>query len=389
MIDCDVIVVGGGPAGLAFARLLNGAGLDIVVVERQPEAMLAEPAEDGREIALTHRSVATLDRAGAWDRLPPCERAPLRAAEVRNGGLPLALAFDAAGAADDRLGWLVPNHRIRRALYESLAGQPGLTMLAGTGMAGIATDGAVARATLSDGRQLAARLFIAADSRFSQLRDQLGIAAQINRLGRSMLCCRVAHTADHGGIAREIFGYGQTVALLPLDGRTSSVVLTLDAPDIARIAALPVDALSEELTRRSDRRLGTLAPIGAAHVYPLATSWARHFVAPRAALVGDAAVGMHPVTAHGFNLGLRGAATLAALVTDAAARGDDIGAEPLLRRYERAHRLASRPVYEATNAIVKLYTDDRPAARIARNAGLLAARLPIVRRNVSRALMRH
>ncbi len=97
---------------------------------------------------------------------------------------------------------------------------------------------------------------------------------------------------------------------------------------------------------------------------------------------------MHPVTAHGFNLGLASAVTLGKLVADAHRQGGDIGASLLLRRYEAAHRLASRPIYTATNMIVGLYTAERPTARAARHLALrAAARMPFVSRGVSRMLM--
>jgi 2-polyprenyl-6-methoxyphenol hydroxylase-like FAD-dependent oxidoreductase len=108
-------------------------------------------------------------------------------------------------------------------------------------------------------------------------------------------------------------------------------------------------------------------------VYPLVGVYAHRFVGPRHALVGDAAVGMHPVTAHGFNFGLQSQQRLADLVTAAAQRGGDIGEADLLGRYERSHRLATRPLYEATNAIATLYNDSRLPARLLRGAALRAA----------------
>jgi len=204
------------------------------------------------------------------------------------------------------------------------------------------------------------------------------------------MVCRVAHERDHGGIATEWFGYGQTIAMLPLNGRMSSAVLTLPAPEIDRLARLDARGLGIELTRRYGGRLGAMRVVDGPYVYPLATTYARHFTAARAALIGDAAVGMHPVTAHGFNLGLQGAATLARLVTDAAKRGRDIASLALLRRYEGAHRRASRPIYTATNLLVGLYTTDRPAACAARHAAIRAAAgLPLARRTVGRLLARH
>ncbi|UAK23744.1 5-demethoxyubiquinol-8 5-hydroxylase UbiM [Sphingomonas nostoxanthinifaciens] len=386
----DVVVVGGGPVGLAFARSLRGRGLRIAIVERQPLAALSEPASDGREIALTHRSARILEELGAWQRLRADDIAPLRAARVLNGASRFALAFDPAASGDDRLGQLVPNNCIRRALFQAVEGQPGLELMTGASVASVARDRAGVTVQLADGRAIGARLLVAADSRMSAVRDQLGIAAEVNRTGRSMMVARMAHERDHHGIATEWFGGDQTIAMLPLAGRLSSAVLTLPASEIERIAAFDAAAFGREITRRFDGRLGAMTLAEGPHVYPLVTTYARHFAAPRAALIGDAAVGMHPVTAHGFNLGLTGQATLARLVASAAAHGGDIASSSLLRRYETTHRLATRPLYTATNLLVRLYTDERPAARIVRHATLRAgARLPLVRRTVTGLLMQH
>jgi ubiquinone biosynthesis UbiH/UbiF/VisC/COQ6 family hydroxylase len=389
-MDCDVIVIGGGPAGLAFARGLASSGLSIVLVERQPLAALANPADDGREIALTHRSADSLKRLGAWDHIDPTQVAPLGAARVLDGTSPFALAFDPAGRGETGLGQLVSNWRLRRALFAAAAGQTGLNIRAGAGITGLRRTESGVEVELTNGMRLRAQMLVAADSRFSETRARLGIAADICRLGKSMLVVPVEHQRAHHGVALEWFGHGQTIALLPLaDPLRSSVVLTLPEDVIARLAVAEPARLAEELTRRSAARLGPLRLLSCPFVYPLATVWSRHFAAPRAALIGDAAVGMHPVTAHGFNLGLRSATTLAARVVAAVGSGGDIGAETLLRGYETAHRLAAAPLFAATGTIVRLFTDDRPAARLARPALLRAASLAPIRAGMSRLLMQH
>lgn len=384
----DILIVGAGPAGLALVRALAGSRLRIGILDQAPVATLSAPPCDGREIALTQRSVATLQRLGAWQRLDPAQISPLCEARVLNGGRSFSLSF-AGPNVGDRLGSLVSNHHIRRALYDAIEGQDGLTLLAGASIRSVRTDMNCASVTLDDGRTLSAQLVVGADSRFSFVRRQLEIGAQINPLGRSMLVARVAHAAVHRGVATEWFGHGQTIAMLPLsDGRLSSAVLTLPSPEIDALAALDRPALSAELTRRFRARLGPMQVLDGPHVYPLTTTYAHRFVTRRAALVGDAAVGMHPVTAHGFNLGLQGAAKLAELIAQAAQGGHDIAGNVLLRRYEAAHRLASAPLYASTNLLVRLYTDDRPIARMARPLVLrAAARLPMVRTAITRRLM--
>jgi ubiquinone biosynthesis UbiH/UbiF/VisC/COQ6 family hydroxylase len=391
----DVAVIGAGPAGLAFARALSGAGLRIALVERAPEAALAAPAYDGREIALTHRSVGLLRALGAWDRIPAAEVAPLREARVLNGESGFALRFapeDAMGQGPDRLGQLVPNHRIRRALFEATAGLPDVTLLAGTRVVGSEVGPRGARLRLEGGGggpELHARLLVAADTRLSETRRRHGIGAFVRDFGQAMLVCRVAHERPHRGIATEWFGHGQTIAMLPLNGDLSSAVITLPAPAIERLRTLEPGAFGVEVARRyGHRRLGAMRLVGTRHAYPLVATYAHRFVAPRLALVGDAAVGMHPVTAHGFNLGLRGAHTLATEIRAALARGGDVADPAALRRYEAGHRLATGPLFAATNAIAGLYTDERLPARALRHAVLrLGAALPPVRRLVAEHLM--
>ncbi len=390
MRDFDVIVVGAGPAGLAFARALDGSGLRIALVERQGEEVLAAPPVDGREIALTHRSVATLVRLGAWRRIAPDQIFALRAARVFNGRSALALGFDTDGGPEDRLGCLVSNHLIRRSLFEALDGQEGVTLLAGTGVNHVHADRAGARVTLADGRNLSAKLLVAADSRFSAVRDQLGIAAEVNRLGKSMMVLRLSHEKPNHAIATEWFDHRQTIAMLPLGEHMSSAVLTLPTDALNRLAAFEPDVLAAEIEDRFDHRLGAMRFVSGPHVYPLATTYARHFASDSAALIGDAAVGMHPVTAHGFNLGLQSAALLAKLVCTAAQKRRAIASPLLLRRYETRHRLATRPLYSGTNLLVRLYTAESPRAHVARRAALEAAsHFAPLNTAITRMLLRH
>ncbi len=390
MRDFDIIVVGAGPAGLAFVRALDGSGLRIALVERQPEEVLAAPPFDGREIALTHRSVATLERLGAWSHMAPDQVFALRAARVYNSRSPLALGFDPEGASQDRLGCLVSNHLIRQSLFAALGEQKDVTLLAGTGVEHVHADRAGARVTLTDGRSLSATLLVAADSRFSAMREQLGITAEVNRLGKSMLVVRLSHEKANHGIATEWFDHRQTMAMLPLGEHLSSAVLTLPPNTLDRVAAFDPDVLAAEIEDRFERRLGTMRFVSGPHVYPLVTTYARHFVSDSAALIGDAAVGMHPVTAHGFNLGLQSAVTLAGLVRGAAQKQRPIASPLLLRRYEARHRLATLPLYNGTNLLVRLYTAESPRAHVARRAALgAAARFSPLNTAITRLLLRH
>ncbi len=385
--DFDIVIVGAGPAGLCLARALSGHGLRIAVVDPQTRAELAAPAFDGREIALNHTTMHTLERLGIWARIDDAERNPLRDAMVSNETDPSPLHIEHGEVGLEMLGCLVSNAVIRRAAFEAVADCPDITWYDGRRVAQYSADKPNARVRLEDGVNLTAALVVAADGRFSPLRRAAGIVTRVHDYGRSMLVARVKLERPHGQIAREWFGRGQTLALLPLNEQQASVVMTLPEPEISRLAGLEPDAFSHEVTARYKQLMGEMTLVSERLTYPLAGVYPERFVSRRLALVGDAAVGMHPVTAHGFNLGVRGVDELARRLLDAHGEGRDMGEPVVLRGYDRAHRRHTLPLYLATDAIVRLYTDDRGPARTLRSLGLrLASSLPPVRRAIAASL---
>lgn len=374
----EVLVVGAGPAGLALAIALAQAGIASTVLEQAPLASLADPPEDGRDIALTHRARQILEQLGLWQRLPAAEIAPLRQAHVMDGTSPWVLPFSAASEGHEALGWLVPNHRIRAACH-ALAGESPAVRLEGESRAvafGRDERSAWVDTSGPQGPGLTrhrARLVVAADSRFSHLRRLAGIGARMLDFGRTAIVCRMSHELDHEGIAHECFRYGNTLAMLPMAGRQSSAVLTVRSDEAPGWLALSEEAFAARLADQFGRRLGQMRATGQRHAYPLVATYAQRFADPRLALVGDAAVGMHPVTAHGYNFGLYGIERLAGALRASRQASRDLGDAETLQRWAAQHRRTTLPIYLGTNAIVRLFTDDRPPARIARSAVLRMA----------------
>ncbi len=384
----DVAIIGAGPVGLSLARALARQGRRVALIERQPVEALASPAFDGREIALTHASMRLMRELGLWQHLPETAVAPLRAARVIDGQSPHELRIDGALAGQAQLGSLVPNHLIRAAAW--LAAQESgdaITLHAAATVEAVHADRDGARVQLKDGGRIEADLLVAADSRFSETRRALGIDADLHDFGKSMLVCRMRHALPHEGTAWEWFGHGQTLALLPLEEGLASAVLTLTGEQARLAATMDEGQFNTMMTGRFSNRLGAMQLVSTRHLYPLVGVYARRFVGPRFALAGDAAVGMHPVTAHGFNLGLASVERLADMAAEAARSGRDIGDAGLLARYQRRHRHGSWPLYQATRAIVELYTNDTTPARWLRSTALRAsARLLPFRRTVAATL---
>lgn len=390
--DADILLVGAGPAGLSFCRALANSTLRIHVIEAQSEEILADPPFDGREIALTHPSQHILANLGIWAHIPETDIHPLREAKVINGNAPHELHFpvpptNSARQPIDRLGYLVSNHLIRRAAWQAVQGQSNLTFHTGCKVVAADSNAAQASVTLDNGQSLSAPLIVAADSRFSFIRRTLGIPTDMHDFGRTVIVFRLEHTISNDHTAFECFFYGSTLALLPLTDHITNCVVTIQSDQAPALKALSPEALAARIAEQVEYRFGDMTLISTVHDYPLTGVHARRFYGTRCALVGDAACGMHPVTAHGFNLGLESQHILSRLILRAHAQGQDIGNSALLAAYSRAHQKNTRLLYHGTNAIVKLFTNETAPGKWLRHRVLRASNaLPPLKRLIARQL---
>ena len=395
-MNTDVLIVGAGPAGLSLAISLAHAGLQTTVLELQNESQLAHPAPDGREIALTHPSVQTLQRLGTWAHLQDHEIGSIREAIVHDGpvGQRSTLDIISEGSGTDYLGRIVPNHALRRTAWKIASSTEGVRILTGARVTQVNTldSHAEVHYTLEDNGvrvdapPLKAPLVIAADSRFSSVRRMLGVGTDMTDFGRSVIVCRLSHTISHADKAHECFGYDRTLAILPLqpDPKTGellcSAVVTTDSADAQQLMQMSPEDFAAHVQHHFQGRLGEMQAVGERHIYPLVATYAKQFSGARFALLGDAAVGMHPVTAHGFNLGLSGVERLTAAIVSARGAGQDWGKASVLAPYAQGHHRHAWPIFQGTNTVVKLFTDARPVPRMVRQALIeVSRRMPPVK----------
>ena len=394
MTDYDIIIIGAGPIGLAFAQSVANEKIRVLVLEKAPLIAIKNPKEDGREIALTHSSVDILKKLTAWQHLPKEHISFIKKATVFNADSDDELCFDADQENVENLGYLIPNYLIRRSLFTPVATNPFITLK---------TDVSVDTFSYSDGnvqdiqniqvhltdkqadkQTISAHLLVAADSRFSTMRQKMGITAHMKDFSRVMLVCQMKHTKAHNHVASEYFYYEYIIATLPMPNQCSSIVMTLTKDQADKALKMNHDEFNQYVSSALNGKLGEMELIGERHHYPLMGVYSDTFVRPNFALIGDAAVGMHPVTAHGFNLGLRGQDILTQTIHRAKRRYQDIGSLPTLNSYQYKYRLVSKTMYIGTNSIVWLFTQNAPIMRHLRKLTLDASiHLPPIRKLIS------
>jgi len=383
----DIVVVGAGPAGLSFACSMADNDLKVLVVEKSPFKVISKPSPDGREIALTHNSLKILKKIGVWDFIEDSEVSPLKEAKVFDGESDSLLSFDTNKSSIEALGYLVPNYLIRLALFKKASQIENVTIQYDISVVDVKTNPSNANIVLSSGMVIKSKLIVAADSRFSEIRRKMGVPSMMKDFSKVMIVTRVSHENSHNQTALECFKYGYTLALLPLNGNVSSVVLTVSTDQSEEILNMDNEKFCDFASEGFNNKLGAMKQIGDRHSYPLVGVFSQKLRATRFALIGDAAVGMHPVTAHGFNLGLRSQDILSNSINKALNNGADIGSDNLLREYENKQIYLSKLMYFGTNGIVSLFTNDDAKVKKIRQLVLkFANRFPPVKSLITKHL---
>lgn len=377
----DVLVAGGGYVGLSLAVAIKKAAphLAVTVVDGAPEHAWQK---DERAFAIVAAARNLLDVIGVWGEIAP-EAEPIRRMVITDSRTadpvrPVFLTFEGAGSGDDGqpFAHMVPNRAVTRSLLRQ-AEVLGIPMRWATSAEGFATGQHATTVRLSDGTECQTRLLVACDGVRSKLRDMAGIKTVRFDYGQSGIVTTVEHERPHEGTAEEHFLPAGPFATLPLAGNRSSLVWTERTEDARRLIESDDLVFEEELERRFGHKLGALKVVGGRRAFPLGLTLARAFVAPRFALAGDAAHGIHPISGQGLNLGFKDVAALAETVVEADRLGLDIGAISVLERYEGWRRFDTVRMGVTTDVLNRLFSNDVTPLRVLRDVGLgVVDRLP-------------
>ena len=375
-VDYDVVIAGGGMIGTSLALALAPLGLRIAVVEAVARGADVQPSFDDRSTALSRSTQRMFEAMDLWDGIRAASTA-IRSIHVSDKGRFGFSHIDADEQKVDALGYVVINRVLGEVLQQALSADQSIDVVCPARIAALEAGPATVTTTIvhegGEAQQVACRLVVAADGANSSVRDMMGITAAKTQYGQHAVVGNLSAEKPLENVAYERFTDAGPLALLPVTDERAAFIWTVTDDDAARVLELDDAAFLSELQSAFGYRLGTFSRVGKRAAYPLALSKALRLTATRSVLVGNAAHGLHPVAAQGFNLGMRDVAALCDCIADACAdKGADIGDQELLQRFASWRKSDQSKVVRFTDGLVRLFTSEKLPLRFLRNVGMLA-----------------
>jgi len=387
--DSDIAIVGGGLNGCALAIALASGGLSVTLVDSLAVDTVQTDSFDGRSYALSLASKRLLGAVGVWDDIAensqPMLEIKVTDGRAGEGPSPFWMHFDHTEIEEGPMGYMVEDRHLRRAFLAKISEDDRITHITPETVVAQSIDLAGASITLASGRTVCARLLVGCDGRRSGVAERASIGRSFKDYGQTALVAAIGHELPHHGIAHQFFMPAGPLAILPLTGNRSSIVWAETHTRVAELSGLNDDAFIEALRPAFGDFLGDIHVTGARFSYPLSLTLADRLVDKRLVLVGDAAHGVHPIAGQGLNLGLRDVGALAQVLVDARRRGEDVGTDAVLARYEEWRRFDTTTLAMATNSFNGLFSNDNPLLRAGRDIGMgLVNAFPTLRRSFIR-----
>jgi ubiquinone biosynthesis UbiH/UbiF/VisC/COQ6 family hydroxylase len=372
------VVVGGGLVGKTAALALAQSGLRTALVASRAAGLPPGAAFDSRIYALSSSSQALLERLRVWQALDRSRLGPVFDMRVF-GDAHAELHFSAFQASVPQLAWIVESSLIEQSLDAALRFSPSLSWFESRAQ-GMTVEADAAHIALASGEMLETDLIVGADGAHSWVRAQMGAKMNRRDYRQTGVVANFKAERPHGETAYQWFRDTEIIALLPLPGDHVSLVWSARTEHADELLALDPAQLAAQVEQATQNLLGTLDCVTPAQGFPLGLQTVDRLIAPRVALVGDAAHLIHPLAGQGMNLGLRDVAALADVVANKESFRD-LGDPILLRRYERARREDIQKLMFATDGLQRLFAVPGTLARAARNTGMaFVGAQPLIKR---------
>ena len=370
-LDTEVLVVGGGVIGCSMALLAAASGSECILVERNSSFATGTPAADARTLAVSLASRQILSAIKAWQQLPEEETGRFEHMHVWDENGAGSLHFDSADIGQPTLGYIVPQNVLVGAMESILAQHPGISVCAGAEPESLSGDEKAIRLRFNDGKEVSAKLLIAADGAGSRVRQLAGMDYALHRYGQSAVAAVVTTAEEHGHTARQRFLTDGPLAFLPMaDPHRCGVVWSTTPARAEELLAVEQAEFQQVLADAFEHTLGAVTDVGIRQGFPLQRAQARHYCSERVVLVGDAAHCVHPLAGMGANLGLLDAASLFQVINEAGRKGRDPGRMAVLRRYERWRKGENYMVMMTLEGLKYLFENQALPIPPLRNAGM-------------------
>ena len=369
----DIVIAGGGMIGTCLALALAPLGLRVAVVEAIARKEDQQPSFDDRSTALSRSTQRMFEAMGLWEEVVAAAT-PIASIHVSDKGRFGFSHIDAEEQGVEALGYVVINRLLGEVLQSRLIAQSGVDVYCPARIVSIELGSNQAAATLTsdDGEQtLNCHLLVAADGANSAVREMMGISVSKREYGQRAVIGNLLPEKSIDKRAFERFTPQGPLAILPVADARAGFVWTVSASDADRVLALDDDAFLAEIQDEFGYRLGKFSRVGKRVAYPLILSKALRLTATRSVLIGNSAHGLHPVSAQGFNLGMRDVAALCDCIADTHIKGSDPGDATLLDRYAAWRRSDQKKLVHFTDTLVRVFGSTRPGLRTLRNIGML------------------
>ncbi len=372
-IQVDVIIVGAGVAGATFAAILKDSGISCAMVEAEPTSKNKnlQTNIDPRVLALTLASKNILQSIGAWDEIPQHRLGVFRKMHVWDENGLGEVNFNSADISESIMGYIVEQKVVESVLETVLNKTEHLSWFRPTEAKLLGNEKDRVCLGLDDGRQLSAKLLVAADGQSSAIRRLAGINFKTHEYHQHALACVVETEHPHEEVARQRFLRRGPLAFLPMaEANQCGIVWSTMPEHAAELKAMNEEAFNKIISEAFDYQAGDIIKTGPRATFPLARAQADEYCRSRLALVGDAAHRIHPLAGQGANLGLLDVACLAEVILQAKEKGRDIGALSVLRKYERWRKGENSIMMMTMEGFKYLFENKTAAVSWLRNAGM-------------------